>query len=60
MYYRWFGVSAGDIGYTGTVTAGTVPTAGACVATPGFEIAAVILVLVVAFPLVKKFRKNRK
>ncbi|MFX1251263.1 MAG: transporter substrate-binding domain-containing protein [Promethearchaeota archaeon] len=60
MYYRWFGVSAGDIGYTGTVTTGTVPTAGACAATPGFEIAAVILVLVVAFPLVKKFRKNRK
>ncbi|MFX1534516.1 MAG: transporter substrate-binding domain-containing protein [Promethearchaeota archaeon] len=60
MYYTWFDVSAADIGYTGTATAGTIPKAGPCGATPGFEIAAVILVLVVAFPLVRKFRKGRK
>ncbi|MFX0064945.1 MAG: transporter substrate-binding domain-containing protein [Candidatus Hermodarchaeota archaeon] len=59
IYYKWFGVSAGDVGYTGTVTTGTIPYAQVGAPVPGFELVTVFLALTI-IPVVVILRKKRK
>ncbi|MFX0091326.1 MAG: transporter substrate-binding domain-containing protein [Candidatus Hodarchaeota archaeon] len=60
MYYKWFDSNAADIGYTGTATTGTIPSAAqGCTPAPGFEVFVAMLVIMV-LPVVKRFKKDRK
>ncbi|MCK4847442.1 MAG: transporter substrate-binding domain-containing protein [Candidatus Heimdallarchaeota archaeon] len=56
IYYKWFGVSAGDVGYTGTVTDATIEYVWYTGASaPGFE-----FIFVLAIGIVPIIRKKRK
>ncbi|MHA1972750.1 MAG: transporter substrate-binding domain-containing protein [Candidatus Hodarchaeales archaeon] len=56
IYYKWFGVSAGDVGYTGTVTDAVISYVWAPTKTPGFEMG-VILLTIATIPVLRKIRK---
>ncbi len=56
MYYKWFGVMAGDVGYTGSVINAEIVHVWRSTAAPGFELVA-LLAAFIAIPIFRKIRK---